>query len=66
MAALLWLAVPHLTHSTGTISLALGTAAAILLGATTYIGTVIGLWVLTGQPKGIEAIVVGRLRNLLA
>jgi PST family polysaccharide transporter len=66
MAGVLWYSVPHLTHRMGTGPLALGTAAAIALGAATYTGTLLGLWTLAGRPRGIEAIVVGRVSSLLA
>jgi O-antigen/teichoic acid export membrane protein len=65
MAVTLWLAVPQLTQKAAPGSLALGTAAAIALGAVTYTVTLLGLWAFAGRPKGIEAIVVSRVTSIL-
>lgn len=65
MAAVLALAVPHLTQATGTVPLAVGVALSVTLGAVAYTGTLLTLWVAAGSPAGIEAMLISRISLLL-
>lgn len=64
MAATLAIAVPYLTHSTAPVPLMIGTSLSVMLGATTYIAVLLGLWIASGRPSGIEAMIVNNAAAL--
>jgi O-antigen/teichoic acid export membrane protein len=65
MALVVLLTLPRLTQTTAPFSLAAGTFLAVALGATTYCGVLWSLWIAADRPTGIEAMVAGKISNLI-
>lgn len=65
MGAAIYIVLPRLTHSTAIVPLALGTSLAVLVGAITYCGSLWVIWTLAGSPSGLEAMVCGKLTDLV-
>jgi PST family polysaccharide transporter len=64
MAAVLLIAVPQLTHASGVVPLLIGTLLSIMLGAVVYTSTLLGLWIVSGFPPGLEAMAVDKISKL--
>lgn len=64
MAVVLSLCLPRLAHTTALVPLALTVSGAMLLGTLTYCVALYSLWILAGQPSGLEAMIVGKAAGL--
>lgn len=65
MAVVVSFALPAFATSAATGPLAVGTLFTVILGAITYCGALTGLWLLSGSPAGLEAMVLGKVSEIL-
>jgi O-antigen/teichoic acid export membrane protein len=65
MALVVWLAAPQFTGVEGTVALAAGLLLIAALGAVTYIGVLWVLWLASGTPAGLEAMIATAVSDLM-